>query len=753
MNLYACYTRSHKPLVDQHFRPSLPAEFKGKLRLKLLPQRGVGEFDTEGFGATCLRKMEFLAEACRTEKEPFLFSDVDVRFYGPVVADLTAQLGDLDMIFQWDGRPSRARECTGFFVVRPSPRTRILIASVVKRMRQTGEYDQDAMHWALDQDRELKTGFLCARYWTWGRMSKIWEPGQPVAPPANLLVHHGNWTKGIKNKLALLEAVAQTRVAASVAVIEADRRVPASPQAVAASPAPAPSTRPTWHNPMPLALVLQFWRNDKSPAMELARLIADIEPEWRDDVIFVFARQVSDGKSNTPLDREIVETQHYVGMKMPWADMPVRVDEKKKYPGICFDPWAHACERLSKAYHTGMRAHHSAFFFEADGFPLSYRWIDELKDAHAMTLAQGKRVTGPLMQLDPHVNGTMIMHLSCWDDHPSLYRCPPRQPWDIFHGQVLLNEAGIHTKSNIIANRYGDENMSSQVWHTTSINSCWGTSCKDGMGQYWARRFLVEGKDTHTWYNRNAPLPVPAVATEPPVVSLVGSESFRLLARAYEEKLSLIHQDKRIELVGRQLGTNVVEAFAIVKALDSVRKLPGDVCEFGVAQGEASALIANEILPTRAHLHLFDSFAGLSKPTTRDRLQNDVLKLGSMAAYEGKMACPESMVLARLADVGFPSDRVQIHRGFVHQVLAENVGLPRWVKFAYFDMDLYEPARDVLDFLSRVAVRGAVIIVDDYDFFTSGPREAVEEFLTKHKDFKLIRPKDMKFILLDRRGR
>jgi hypothetical protein len=256
---------------------------------------------------------------------------------------------------------------------------------------------------------------------------------------------------------------------------------------------------------MPLALVLQFWRNDKAPAMELARLIADIESEWRDDVIFVFARQVSDGKSNTPLDKEIVDTQNYVGLKMPWADMPVRVDEKKKYPGCCYDPWANACQKLSGAYHSGMRAHHSAFFFEADGYPLSYRWIDELKEAHALTLAQGKRITGPLMRWDPHVNGTMIMHLSCWDDHPSLHRCPTNEPWDIHHGQVLLSEAGMHTKSQIIANRYGDENMSSQVWHTTSINSAWGTSCKDGMGQYWARRFLVEGKDTHTWYNRNKP--------------------------------------------------------------------------------------------------------------------------------------------------------------------------------------------------------------------------------------------------------
>ena len=49
----------------------------------------------------------------------------------------------------------------------------------------------------------------------------------------------------------------------------------------------------------------------------------------------------------------------------------------------------------------------------------------------------------------------------------------------------------------------------------------------------------------------------------------------------------------RIALMGRLLGTQPPEAYAIVQALQYTRDVPGDVCEFGVAQGETSALIAN----------------------------------------------------------------------------------------------------------------------------------------------------------------
>ncbi len=77
----------------------------------------------------------------------------------------------------------------------------------------------------------------------------------------------------------------------------------------------------------------------------------------------------------------------------------------------------------------------------------------------------------------------------------------------------------------------------------------------------------------------------------------------------------------------------------MVLHLNRALGLDGDVCEFGVAQGATSALIANEIRGTEKDLWLFDSFEGLPKPTDHDILIDDIFNLGSIDRYQGTMAC------------------------------------------------------------------------------------------------------------------
>lgn len=240
-----------------------------------------------------------------------------------------------------------------------------------------------------------------------------------------------------------------------------------------------------------MALVLQFFSGDKHRAIALARLLADIEPHRRDDVVFVFARQ-----SNCPMDEGLHETQMYVGRKFPVWDLEVQVDEGKKYPGVCYDAWAGAARKMSDAYHSGQLPYGNAFFFEADGCPIGLDWLDRLKRAHEETLLMGKRVTGPLIrfggvdashQVGGHINGTLAMHLSCWDDHPSLHRCPPEVAWDVFHGLVLRTEAG---PSQIIRNEHGASGVSESMYHVIGKESAWLTSVKDGTPQHWCRRHL-----------------------------------------------------------------------------------------------------------------------------------------------------------------------------------------------------------------------------------------------------------------------
>jgi len=212
--------------------------------------------------------------------------------------------------------------------------------------------------------------------------------------------------------------------------------------------------------------------------------------------------------------------------------------------------------------------------------------------------------------------------------------------------------------------------------------------------------------------------------------------NFANLARAYEERLNesenLIAVDElRPKLLGRLLGTPPSEAYFIVQGLAKSRSVAGDVCEFGVAQGETSALIANEMRSRDAILHLFDSFEGLPEPTQEDRLKDDIFKLGSMAAYAGTMSCPEDMVRNRLQAISFPPHRFVIHKGFVDQVLRNDRSLPSKVSFAYVDFDFYAPIKVTLEFLHQTTSPGSITIVDDYDFFSTGVKTAVDEFVAE----------------------
>jgi O-methyltransferase len=187
--------------------------------------------------------------------------------------------------------------------------------------------------------------------------------------------------------------------------------------------------------------------------------------------------------------------------------------------------------------------------------------------------------------------------------------------------------------------------------------------------------------------------------------------------------------DRLVELIGTEPGEGL---FVVDRLLDALRA-EGDVCEFGVAQGATSSMLAGELLNTDRRLWLYDSFEGLPAPTPEDVLIDDVLSLGSMAAYEGWMAYGEEHVRERLAQLGFPDEQVVIRKGFVTADMSER-HLPDCVCFAYVDFDLYAPIRDALTLLHpRVSV-GGWIIVDDYGHLSAGAKQAADEFVAAHAD-------------------
>ncbi|MDD5449077.1 MAG: macrocin O-methyltransferase [Candidatus Omnitrophica bacterium] len=203
----------------------------------------------------------------------------------------------------------------------------------------------------------------------------------------------------------------------------------------------------------------------------------------------------------------------------------------------------------------------------------------------------------------------------------------------------------------------------------------------------------------------------------------------------------LPHREGRIELMAKLLGVGVSEAMYIISYLHKALGVEGDICEFGVAQGATSALLANEIRPTHKNLWLFDSFKGLPKPHEKDVLINDIFNLGTIEDYEGTMSCPVELVRVRLNEIAFPASRTKIIPGFIEEVVNNSGSLPGKVCFAYVDFDFYSPTLATLRLLNKRLSADGFIIVDDYGWFSEGAKTAVDEFMSEHDGrYELILP-------------
>lgn len=198
-------------------------------------------------------------------------------------------------------------------------------------------------------------------------------------------------------------------------------------------------------------------------------------------------------------------------------------------------------------------------------------------------------------------------------------------------------------------------------------------------------------------------------------------------------------KEDREHVLAELIGTTVGEGIYLIYHLQEALKVEGDICEFGVAQGATSRLIASEIMATERTLWLFDSFEGLPAPAKEDRLIDDIFNLGSIDKYEGTMRCQEEEVRRKLAGIQFPEARTRILKGWIKESLKRS-DLPTTVAFAYVDFDFYEPIRDALEYLDRVMPAGGRILVDDYGFFSEGAQLAVDQFRAERPHFSFEMP-------------
>ncbi len=169
--------------------------------------------------------------------------------------------------------------------------------------------------------------------------------------------------------------------------------------------------------------------------------------------------------------------------------------------------------------------------------------------------------------------------------------------------------------------------------------------------------------------------------------------------------------------------------FTLREMVRYARGIPGEMAECGCFRGASAWFIANGA--PGVPLHLFDSFAGLSQPSKKDRLPDDSMSFWS----KGALSASEEEVRTTLGSL----PNIRIHKGWIPESFSSVEHLQ--FSLVHIDVDLYQPTWDSLTFFYPRLSSNGVIVLDDYGFKTCpGAFKASEEFSNEVDDYIIHLP-------------
>jgi len=209
LKLYIFYTPSHEEMVRDWFLPSVQKYDDYDIIIERYDQEcSTATFMQEGWNKTMHHKVDLIIRAIQENwNKVFVHADIDIQFFGPTQRIIKELMQGKDMLIQkdnpWGGL------CAGFFACRGNQKTLILWQEIKRRLSySSGKNDQDLlMDFVLRRNPyNIQWGYLPThQFWGAGTFKgTVWKPGIELNIPAEILMHHANYTVGTENKIAQL---------------------------------------------------------------------------------------------------------------------------------------------------------------------------------------------------------------------------------------------------------------------------------------------------------------------------------------------------------------------------------------------------------------------------------------------------------------------------------------------------------------------------------------------------------------------
>lgn len=209
MKVLTVVTPPHQLYLEKHFLPTFPWDEGIDLIIRRLPHVcPSGQFMSPGFNEICRLKMQAINELCnRFANQIIFYCDVDVRFYtNTLYENVLKAIEDNHMAFINDGNNQYG---CGVIAVQASHPVREFL-SVLDGMIPEYRDDQEALNFHIREFDNLEHNFLPDSFFGIGKDFGYWPrkpEDKPIVLPENMVLHHGNFATGIKNKLELMEHV------------------------------------------------------------------------------------------------------------------------------------------------------------------------------------------------------------------------------------------------------------------------------------------------------------------------------------------------------------------------------------------------------------------------------------------------------------------------------------------------------------------------------------------------------------------
>lgn len=213
-----------------------------------------------------------------------------------------------------------------------------------------------------------------------------------------------------------------------------------------------------------IALCLQVCPLDLDAAMDLAKLICELEPVVRNsEFVLVYRKDID---TRAPKHFETLAR-----MRFARAYARVAHNHDTGWPGGS-NMLAHSSFMVMSMLHQGGLIESDGFLlFEPDCVPMTRDWIDRLSDEWEKTKALGKEAFGHWHQQQDestlHMNGNAVFASRFFDGHSQIMIGPATIGWDFFYREHYI---GLSRDSDLIFQNYNRHFLDQAGWEEIQKN-------------------------------------------------------------------------------------------------------------------------------------------------------------------------------------------------------------------------------------------------------------------------------------------